>query len=199
MTTFLLIRHGANDTVGKSIAGRMPGIHLNAEGQAQAERLAERLAAVPLAAIYASPLERTWETAEYIARRAGQEVRRCEAILEIDYGEWTGLDIRRVLDEEHWKHYNSFRSGTRIPSGELMLEAQARIVVELARLRALHSQETIALVSHGDLIRAAIAYYAGIPLDLFSRIEISCASVSVLVLHDYGARLLKLNDTGELL
>jgi probable phosphoglycerate mutase len=197
MTTFLLIRHGANDTVGKSIAGRRPGVHLNDEGRAQAERLAERLAKVPLAAVYASPLERTWETAQYIARRLGQDIRRCDPILEIDYGEWTDREISHVLDEERWKHYNAFRSGTRIPQGELMLEVQARIVVEMGRLRSLHPDETIALVSHGDLIRSAIAYYIGIPLDLFHRLEISCASVSILALHDYGARLIKLNDTGE--
>lgn len=199
MTTFLLIRHGANDTVGKSIAGRRPGIHLNDEGRAQAERLAERLAKVPLAAIYASPLERTWETAQYIARRQGQDVRRCDPILEIEYGEWTGREISHVLDEERWKHYNAFRSGTRIPQGELMLEVQARIVVEMGRLRNLHPDETIALVSHGDLIRSAVAYYVGIPLDLFHRIEISLASVSVLSLKEYGARLIRLNDTGEAL
>jgi probable phosphoglycerate mutase len=199
MTTLLLIRHAANDTIGKRIAGRMPGVHLNREGLLQAERLAERLAGIPVAAIYASPLERTRETAEPIARKLGHQVQISEALAEIDYGEWTGRALEELADLPRWKRYNSFRSGTRAPQGELMLEAQARTVLELERLRRLHPEEAIAVVTHGDIVKGAIAHYAGIPLDLFHRIEISCASITVLALHEQGARILQVNNTGEVL
>lgn len=197
MTTFFLIRHAANDMTERRIAGRMPGVHLNAEGLAQAGRLAERLAKTPLSAIYSSPLERTRETAAPIAERLGIPVRLCDDISEIDYGEWTGLEFRKLAELDRWRQYNLFRSGTRIPQGELMLEAQMRTVIAMEHLRRLHAGESIALVTHGDIIKAALAHYAGIPLDLFQRIEVSCASVSVVAVEDWGARILKVNDTGE--
>ncbi len=197
MTSFLLIRHAANDTIGKRMAGRMPGVHLNAEGLAQAERLAQRLSKTSASAIYSSPLERARETAAPVADRLGIPVHVCAEIAEIDYGEWTGLELRELAELDRWRQYNFFRSGTRIPQGELMLEAQLRTIVTMERLRRVHPGETIALVTHGDIIKAALAHYAGIPLDLFQRIEINCASVSVIVVEDWDARILRVNDTGE--
>ena len=93
MTTFLLIRHALNDYVDKAIAGWTPEVHLNDVGRAQAERLAERLAQAPIAALYSSPLERARETAAPLAKRLGLEVRMCEAFGEIRYGEWTGMPL----------------------------------------------------------------------------------------------------------
>ncbi len=197
MTTFLLLRHAANDTIGKRIAGRMPDVHLNAEGLVQVERLARQLSKTPVSAIYSSPLERARETAGPVAERLGIPVHLCLEIAEIDYGEWTGLELQELAELDRWRQYNFFRSGTRIPQGELMLEAQMRTVVTMEHLRNAHAGGTIALVTHGDIIRAALAHYAGIPLDLFQRIEISCASVSVIAVEDWGARILRVNDTGE--
>jgi probable phosphoglycerate mutase len=198
MTTFLLIRHGTNDLVDRAIAGWMPGVHLNQEGQAQAERLAERLGETEIAAIYSSPLERAYETAEPIARRRGLPVQICPGFGEIQFGDWTGHSLEDLADVPGWRHFNSFRSGTRVPGGELMLEVQARTVAELDRLREQHPKETVVVVSHGDIIKAVVAHYAGIPLDLFQRIEISPASVSILTLDESGPRLLRINDTGRL-
>lgn len=198
MTTFLLIRHATNDTVGKSIPGRTAGVHLNEEGKAQAAALAVRLSRVPMTAIYSSPLERARETAEPMARQFNLEVQFSEGINELQFGAWMGRELEQLAPEPKWQQFNAFRSGTRIPGGELMLEAQARIVAELERLREQHPNETIAIVSHGDLIKAAIAHYAGIHLDLFQRIEISPASVSIIAVDDNGPRILKVNDTGEL-
>ena len=198
MTNFLLIRHGATDAVGRSIAGRTAGTKLNEEGHAQAERLAARLAGVRLAAAYSSPLERARETAEPFARRLGVEVRISEAFNEIDFGEWTNRTLAELDAVDEWQRFNSFRGGTRIPGGELMLEAQARAVAGLENLRQQHREETIAVVSHGDIIRAVLAHYAGVHLDLFQRIEISPASVSVVAVDDYGPQVLLINDTGEL-
>lgn len=194
MTTFLLIRHALNDTVGRLIAGRAPGVRLNADGRAQAESLAERLAGLPLTAVYSSPLERARKTAEPLARRHGLEVRISEAFNELDFGGWTGRSLFELEADEHWRRFNSFRSSTRPPGGETMLEAQARMIAGLERLRADSGDAKVAVVGHGDPIRAAVMHYAGIPLDLFLRVEISPASVSVLELSDYGPRILSLND-----
>lgn len=198
MTTFLLIRHATTDAVGKSLAGRKPGVRLNAKGRTQAEVLAARLTEAPIASIYSSPLERARETAEPLARQLNLEVQICNGLNEIHFGEWTGRKLEELAPVPEWQRFNCFRSGTRIPGGELMLEAQARVITELERLREKHPGEVIAVITHGDLIKAAIAHYAGVHLDLFQRIEIDPASVSIVVLSDYGPRILRLNDTGAL-
>ncbi len=197
MTTFLFVRHASNDMVGKSLAGRMPGVHLNSEGWREAEKLARRLAPIRLDAVYASPLERAIETARVIARGRNLEVQTCDGICEINYGEWTGRDIEGLQEERRFKEYNLFRSGTRVPAGELMLESQTRTVLELERLRLLHPGDNLVIVTHGDIIRGAVAYFAGIPLDLIHRLEIRCASVSIIEISEGGPKIVRLNDTGD--
>jgi probable phosphoglycerate mutase len=196
MTRFLLIRHATTDAVGKRLSGRKPGVHLNAAGQGQAQQLAERLADVPVTAIYSSPLERALETAAPIAEKLHLGTIVCEDFLEIDFGDWTDRPFDELQNDPQFGLFNSFRSSTRIPGGELMLEAQTRIVAGLNRLRTQHPGQTVAVVSHADLIKAAVAYYAGIHLDLFQRIEISPASVNVIEIYEETARILLLNDTG---
>lgn len=198
MTTIFLIRHGETDKVGKTISGWLPGVSLNRAGVTQAGKLAERLAGAGIAAIFSSPLERALETAQPLAARLRLQVEAREALGEIRFGDWTGRDIEDLDRDPEWRRFNSFRSSTRAPGGEGMLEAQLRMVSELTDLRRRHPDEAIAVVSHGDPIRAAIAHYAGIPLDLFQRFEISPASVSILRLSEDTAALLRLNDTGEI-
>lgn len=198
MTRILLIRHATTDAVGQRFSGRLPGVLLNAEGQAQAQQLAARLAAVPLHAVYSSPLERALQTAELLAQAHGLQPLGCDDFVELDLGSWTNKTFQELHDDPQFHLFNSFRSGTRIPGGELMLAAQARMVAGLQRLAGQHPQQTVAVVSHSDLIKAAVAYYAGIPLDLFQRLEISPASVSVLEIYAESARLITLNSTPEL-
>ena len=195
MATFLLIRHAAHDLLGRAIAGRIAGVSLNPEGQAQAERLAEWLARLPITAIYSSPLERARETALPLAGRLRLQIRIAPELDEIDFGEWTGRTFPELAAIPRWDRFNSFRSGTRIPGGELMLEAQVRIVGLIERLREDHPGGLVALVSHGDVIKAALLYYLGAPLDLFMRLEISPASVSEIEVSEYGPRVLRVNDT----
>jgi len=194
MTTFLLIRHGDTDAIGQVMAGWTPGWHLNARGKQQAERLAQRLSDRPIRAIYTSPLERTMETAEPIARRHGLEPQQVEALGEIRLGEWEGRPFTELDRREDWRKFNAFRSGTRAPGGELMIETQTRMVQQITLLRERHPEETIAVVSHADPLRALIAYFFGMPLDLISRLEIGPASLSVLQVHGWGARVLGLNE-----
>lgn len=193
VTTFYLIRHGANDWIGKRIAGWTPGVHLNEAGRAQAQALAERLAREPIQQIICSPLERTRETAEPLARKLSLPIQTSEAVGEIRFGDWTGKTMDELTCDPKWKLFNTFRSGTRIPNGELMSEAQARMVTEIERLRYQFPNQGVAICSHGDPIRAALTYFLGMPLDFFQRIEISPTSVSVLVFDSFGAKILRLN------
>jgi probable phosphomutase (TIGR03848 family) len=197
MTTFLFIRHAMCEPVGHAVAGRAPGVHLNEEGRIQAERLRDRLSAVAVSAIYSSPLERALETAGPIARGHGLSVLPAPGLIEIDFGHWTGRTLTDLDGVPEWKAFNSFRSGTRIPGGENMAEVLTRALSEVDRMARVHSapDALVAVVSHGDVLRALIAHFLGISLDLFQRLEVSPASVSVVALEDHGPRVLLLNST----
>lgn len=193
--TFYFIRHGMCDPVGKTISGRAPGIHLNEEGVKQARAIGERLGGTPIRAIYSSPLERTRETAEPLARRLRLPVQTSEALLEIDYGAWTGLTLAELAPDPQWQHYNQFRSGQRIPGGELFLEVQSRVIGQLESWARRHAGESVALFSHCDVIRSAILHYLGGPVEFIMRLEIRPASISILHLSDSGPQLSLMNDT----
>ena len=181
------------------VAGRLPDIHLNEEGQSQAEKLGAAIAVLKIRAIYSSPLERAIETAQTIAQRSDLKVETDDAFGELQFGDWTGKTFQELESEERWRNFNSFRSGTRIPNGELMLEAQTRIITGLESLREKHSGETVAVVSHSDLIKVAVAHYAGIHIDLFQRVEIGPASISVIKVGDDAARIITVNHRSELI
>jgi probable phosphomutase (TIGR03848 family) len=198
VTRFLLVRHATNPTVGKLLAGRSPGVHLDSTGLQQAQALAQRLRELPLAAVYASPLERARQTAAPIAQAHGLDVRILEGLHEFDFGSWTGKRFDELSLEPAWKDFNEFRSATRVPGGEVILEVLSRMVASLEPMRREHPNGVVALVSHGDPLRALLTYFLGMPLDLIQRIELAPASVSILDLADYGARVLCLNYLGSL-
>ena len=197
MSTFYLIRHAANDFVGNLIPGWMPGLSLSAEGQAQAERLAWKLLGRGITRIYSSPLERALETAAPIAKALDLKVEVRDALGEARAGKWTGRRIDELEHDPQWRRFLAFPSGTRAPGGESLAEIQARIATELECLQARHPEETVAVVSHADIIRAALAYFAGIPADFWQRIEIAPASFSILTLDERAPRILKLNETAD--
>ena len=192
-TTFHLIRHASYGLLDHTLGGRSPGHSLNAQGRAEAERLAESMAATKLAAVVSSPLERAQETASAIAARHGLAVATDPDLSEIDFGDWTGADFRSLHAGQAWRAFNSFRSTARIPGGETMLGAQARMVEAVLRLQAAWRDREIAVVSHADPIKAVLAHFLGTPLDLLRRIEIAPASRSVVVLYDEDAKILALN------
>jgi broad specificity phosphatase PhoE len=198
MTTFFLVRHASVDAIGRFLAGRAEGVALNDEGRAQVAQLSRTFAGTRLDVVYTSPLERARATAEALRHSCGGRIEIADELHEIDFGEWTGKSFRELDSDPRWSQFNSVRTLTRIPGGELMLEAQARVVGFLQR-RAVESPDArIAVVSHSDLLRSAIAYYLGVPLDHMLRFEISPASVSVLEVHSWGARLLSLNASGSI-
>jgi broad specificity phosphatase PhoE len=197
VTNFLLIRHAQCEPIGKSIAGRLPGIHLNEAGRREAERLAGRLDGVALAGLYSSPLERAMETAQPIGLRQQLPVQTLEELNEIDFGDWTGKSLAELDQLADWRRFNSFRSGSRIPGGENMAEVLARALQAIDRLRRLHpdSAEIVGVVSHGDVLRLLVAHALGSSPDLMQRVELSPASVTIVELESHGPRLLLLNST----
>jgi broad specificity phosphatase PhoE len=176
----------------------MPDVHLSQDGRMQAELLPERLTDVPVGAVYCSPLERTRETGRTLADARGLPLQLCDGLLEIDYGDWTGRHLDELRGDETWRQWNTFRSGHRPPRGESTIEIQARVMSQLVRLKERHGDECVALITHGDIIKAALAYCTGAPLDLFHRVEISPASISVLMIADHGPWVACINNTGSL-
>lgn len=193
-TTFLFVRHAAHDLLGKVLTGRMPGVTLGAAGLAQAAALGRRLRAVDIAAVQSSPRERAQQTARPIAAALGLTCETVPALDEIDFGAWTGKAFDDLDPDPHWRTWNAERATARAPGGESMREAQARVSAHLERLRARRPGRRIVLVSHGDVIKAALLHALGCSLDAIARIEIAPASVSTVVLGDRGGTIIGLNE-----
>ena len=197
-TRLVLVRHGVTAHTGPLLSGRMPGIGLSDKGIEQAEAAAERLSALTVSTVYASPIERTTQTATYIAKRLGLEVQPLPGVIEADYGDWTGGKIADLAKTDEWKVVQAAPSRAVFPGGESLRAMQSRMVDALDAVVAAHPHETVVVVSHADPIKSAIAHYTGMHLDLFQRLHVSPASVTVLDFHAYGALLVKCNDTGGL-
>jgi probable phosphomutase (TIGR03848 family) len=200
----LLVRHGKTPTTGTVLPGRAAGLHLSEEGVAQAEAVAERIAALgnskgraPVA-VYASPLERTTETARPIARKLGLRVRSDRGLLECDFGEWTGAQLKSLAKKPEWNQVQRWPSGFRFPGGESFLEMQARMASALSAITERHQGETVVAVSHADPIKAAISTAAGTHLDLFQRLTVAPCSVSAVVYSEGGPHVLTVNSTASL-
>ena len=197
-TVLVLVRHAVTEQTGPLLSGRTPGIDLSERGRQQADAVAHRLEPLPVAAVYASPIERTLQTARAIAARHGLRVRSLRGVLEADYGEWTGRKLRDLARTPLWRVVQATPSLASFPGGESIVGMQSRAVLALDEVVARHPGGTIVVVSHSDVIKAAVAHYAGMHLDLFQRIVVSPASVTVLAFGAGAPMLVKLNDAGSL-
>ena len=197
-TLVLLVRHGQTPTTGSTLPGRAPGLHLSDIGRGQARAAADRIAALKdVAAVYASPLERTRETAKPIAAARGLKVRIDRGLLECDFGGWTGSKLKDLMKLPEWQTVQRYPSGFRFPDGESFAEMQTRMVGALDTLVARHPGETIVAVSHADPIKAALAQALGTHLDLFQRIVVSPCSISAVLYGPTGPAVLAANSTGD--
>lgn len=198
-TYVLLIRHGENDWVGTDrLAGRTPGVHLNEKGRQQAVEVADLLRKQPLAAIYSSPLERCLQTAQPLADALGLPVVPEPGVLEVDYGQWRGAHLKELAQLPEWQRVQHFPSTFRFPDGETLREVQSRAVAAVDRIYLQYPNQTVAIFSHGDVIRTMVAHYMGVPLDLFQRTIISTASISILAFHQHAPAVIAVNYRPEL-
>lgn len=189
--SLLLVRHAEHVDFNLRLSGRRDGVPLSERGRAQAATLSALLNAETIDRVEASPLDRTRATAEALGKPVAIE----PALIEIDMGEWTGRAIADLTDDDPaWRAWNEHRGTARIPGGESMAEAQARIVDHVRAAALAHDGETIVMVSHSDMIRAAICWALGLPLDNLLRFDIEPASVSRLVVGDWGARVVSVNE-----
>lgn len=197
----VLVRHGVTPTTGKVMPGRAPGLHLSEKGRAQADRAAELIAGLSPApaAVYASPMERTRETAAPIARALGLRVRTNSGLLDCAVGEWEGKPLKSLARRPEWRTVVGWPTGFQFPGGESFVETQERVVATVLGLAADHRGERIVCVSHADPIKMFLAAVAGVPLDMFQRLTVSPASVSAVLLSEHRPVVLCVNATGSLL
>jgi probable phosphomutase (TIGR03848 family) len=195
MPIFLLIRHGETDYNKKwRLPGRIPGVHLNKKGHQQAQLLAASLAKAPIKAIYSSPLERALETAAPLAAMLKLTVIPTSDLLETDCGEWQGQSIKRIRHQKIWSSVQQHPSLFQFPGGEAIVECQHRMVEALESVRREYSEhDLVACFSHADPIKQAVAFYLGLPLDNFQRLNVDTGSITVLLVTENGSRLLMLN------
>jgi broad specificity phosphatase PhoE len=197
MTVFHLLRHGER-AEARVCAGRMPGIGLTERGRAEIAAAAERLADDAVVALYSSPLQRTRESAEILAARLGLAVEFRDDLIELDFGEWTGATFDMIRADPRWEAWRTQRSLAAIPGGESMRQVQRRAVEALMEIGERHAEESVVVVSHGDVIRAILVYALGMPLDFLTRIEIGQGSISTLRLDASGIRVVAVNERPRL-
>ena len=200
MNRILLIRHGNTDLLREYLCGRTPGISLNQEGRAQARELSQNLLGrYKFSAVYSSPLERAMETAGFIAGAAGLNVIRNDGVNEIDFGAWTGMRFADLHNLQEWRDYNGNRALSSAPGGETLTEVQTRAwkslhKIALDHIARDHGSQTVAIVSHGDVIRALLILLLGMPLDHILRFEISPASFTEISLGPAGPVIHAINS-----
>ena len=197
MAVLFLIRHAVTASTGTRLTGQAPGVHLSQDGVTQAAGLAERVRDVPFAAMYSSPLERCLETAAPVAAVRRLAVVEEPGVIEVGYGRWTGRPLAQLARTALWKRVQRTPGSVRFPGGDTLAEVQRRTVHSLDAIAAQHPRKVIGVVTHADVIRLAVAHYAGVHVDLFQRLIVSPASVSVVALGDGVPRILRLNDTGS--
>jgi broad specificity phosphatase PhoE len=197
VTTFLLIRHASHDLLGRALAGRAPGVRLNARGKREADQLARRLVSARIDAIYTSPRERACDTAAPLARRLNLVPRVSSNIDEIDFGDWTSRSFIDLARDPQWAVWVEQRSRAQAPNGEAFCDVQRRVVFAIDLLRDDDAAQTIALFTHGDVIKAALAYYLRISLDDLERFDVAPASVSAIVTGQAWAQVTLVNGRGD--
>ena len=194
MALLHLLRHGTHDLGGGVLAGRMPGVGLTERGRAEIAAAAERLAGENIAALYSSPLQRTRESAEIVAKRLGLPIEFRDDIMELDFGDWTGTTFDAIRADPRWRWWSQHRSLARIPGGETMREVQFRAVEAVLEIGDRHRDRACVLVSHGDVIRSILVFALGMPLDFYGRVEVVQGSLSTIRIDDGGIRVVSINE-----
>jgi probable phosphoglycerate mutase len=182
----VLIRHAPTPETGKKLTGRLPGVGLDAPGREAAEATAAALAGLPLSVVYTSPLMRCRETARIVAAPHGLRPIPYRSLIEVDYGTWSGRSLGSLRRTKAWRSLLWAPSRFRFPGGERLGEVAARSAAACEDLAAAHPDGTIAVVSHGDVIKSALASFLGVPADLYHRIVIDPASWSIVDLPAHG-------------
>jgi len=198
VTVFYFVRHGLTGHTGHKLTGWHPGVALTERGRAQAEAAAVRLAPAGIKALYASPIDRTRQTAEAIAAKTRLSVVTRDGLGEVHYGKWSNRSFKSLMRTRLWEQVHRWPSAARFPDGENLRETQARALAEVEILRETHRKDRICCVTHADVIKLVIAHYLGVHIDLFQRIAIDPGSISIVTLGERGPLVNTVNLVPEI-
>jgi probable phosphomutase (TIGR03848 family) len=198
VATAILLRHGrSTSNVAGVLAGRSDGVALDEYGQAQARAVAEQLSQLPLATVVSSPLQRCIETLAPLTDSPTVDDR----LAEVDYGRWTGRELRKLAREPMWKVVQQHPSAAVFPEGEALTDVATRAVAAIrewdGKVAGTHGPGALWLAcSHGDVIKAILADALGLHLDGFQRIVVDPCSISVVSYTEVRPFVVKINDSG---
>jgi broad specificity phosphatase PhoE len=199
MIRILMIRHGETNLLGQTLYGRMPGVHLSSQGERSAQAMARALKErVVLNEIVSSPLERALQTARFLAEMQHLSITTDEGVNELEFGSWMGKGFEELGELNEWKEYNALRSLCSPPGGEFMLQVQLRAWRSLERILARYEnaqEASVAVVTHGDVIRGLLLLLLGMPIDFIHRLEISPASVTEIQFREGHPKITFVNQT----
>ena len=199
MTKIYVVRHGQTAWNLEEVFRGRADIPLDGTGKKEVHLAGEALKNETIHAVYSSPLSRSMETAENIAKFQNIKVTPLEAIVDISYGDWEGKKVSKLAKQSLWKRVQFFPSRMQFPNGEALREVQFRAVRAIEKISEQNIEGIIVVVSHADVIKLVVAHYLGVHVDLFQRIAVAPASVSVLSLPKNGmVHVLRLNDDGPL-
>ena len=198
MISLYLIRHGDSTAIGKFLSGRAAGVTLTPKGITEVTELANLLRDVRFDAMYSSPMERTLDTARMLRHLCSNEIETEPAINEVDFGDWTGMTFDQLDHNPAWKQWFTKRSSAHAPGGETVKAVQERAVKFLQALENRHPSGRIAVISHGDVIRAALCHVLETSLDSIDHFDVDTASVTLVEMGQGFGRVRYLNLTGML-
>lgn len=202
VTTLILLRHGRSSANTSGVlAGRSPGVELDDTGKGQAWALAQRLKPVPISAVVTSPMERCQQTVAPLLAGRALSAQVDDQLAEVDYGDWTGREIKNLAKEALWRVVQQHPSAAVFPGGEGLAGMQARAVAAIrahdAKVVAEHGPGAVWVAcSHGDVIKSVLADALGLHLDSFQRIVVDPCSISVVHYTEIRPFVSRVNDTG---
>lgn len=197
----ILVRHGETEHNAGGLALGRADVPLNDRGRLQAQAVAGRLAGEPIAAVYASPLQRAVDTAAPLAQALGLTIEVEPALIEMDVGELDGQDfatLRQRYPEFLKRWLSNDLADAVMPGGESLRQVQDRAWSAIGRLQAQHDGDTVAVVSHNFVVLTLICRAIDLPLSRFRRLRHDLAGISRLEFTPERTLLLALNDTAHL-
>jgi len=172
---------------------------LNELGYTQARRLSSRLASLPIASIFTSPLKRAYTTAMILAEPHKLGLTVLDDLTEIQLGDWQGLHMDKIKQRwpELWRQSRIDPSGLTMPNGESYRQVTERAIRVFKMVIEANRGKQAVIVTHEVIVKVLLAHVLGVSNSIYRRIEVDNASLSLIRVSN-NPQLVMLNDTSHL-
>jgi broad specificity phosphatase PhoE len=188
------VRHAACAQMDTVLLGRSIDRPLDERGEGQARVVAKRLLAFPDLVVESSPRRRARHTAGIIAAQRDTTVRVVPQMDEVDFGTWSGQSFAALAADPQWQRWNKYRAVARTPAGDSIRDVQARALAHFRKLEHIFDRQTIAIVTHAEVIRSVVLLALQAPICDYARFEIGAASLTRLTVAGMQLRLESINE-----